>query len=97
LHHRCEYARRDTLVFGDDWPGGKDQLIRAFKKVRNYSVKKDDSWAFHSLRHSFATWCAEAGVPLRTLMGLMGHANIETTLRYAKVTDQARVDAIKAI
>lgn len=97
LHNRCEYARRDTLVFGDDWPGGKDQLIRAFKKVRNYSLKKDDSWAFHSLRHSFATWCAEAGVPLRTLMGLMGHANIETTLRYAKVTDQARVEAIKSI
>jgi integrase len=97
LHNRCEYARRDDLIFGDDWPGGKDQLIRAFKKVRNYAVKKDDKWAFHSLRHSFATWCAEAGVPIRTIMGLMGHANVETTLRYAKVTDQARVDAIHSI
>lgn len=97
LQERCEYARRDTLIFGDDWPSGKDQLIRAFKKVRNYSIKKDDKWAFHSLRHSFATWCAEAGVPIRTLMGLMGHANVETTLRYAKVTDQARYDAIDAI
>lgn len=97
LHSRAEYARREVLIFGDDWPGGKDQLIRAFKKVRNYSVKKDDKWAFHSLRHSFATWCAEAGVPIRTLMGLMGHANIETTLRYAKVTDQSRIDAIAAL
>jgi integrase len=97
LHGRSEYAKRETLIFGDDWPGGKDQLIRAFKKVRNYSVKKDDSWTFHSLRHTFATWCAEAGVPIRTLMGLMGHANVETTLRYAKVTDKARVDAINAL
>lgn len=97
LHDRCEFGRRDTLIFGDDWPSGKDQLIRSFKKVRNYAVKKDDKWTFHSLRHTFATWCAEAGVPIRTLMGLMGHANVETTLRYAKVTDQARVDAINAI
>ena len=97
IHNRCEYAKRDTLIFGDDWPSGKDQLIRAFKKVRNYSVKKDDKWTFHSLRHTFATWCAEAGVPIRTIMGLMGHANVETTLRYAKVTDQSRVDAINAI
>lgn len=94
---RTEYARREALIFGDDWPGGKDQLIRAFKKVRNYSVKKDDKWTFHSLRHTFATWCAEAGVPIRTLMGLMGHSNVETTLRYAKVTDQARVTAINSI
>lgn len=95
--NRTEYARRDTLIFGDDWPSGKDQLIRAFKKVRNYSVKKDDKWTFHSLRHTFATWCAEAGVPIRTLMELLGHSNVETTLRYAKVTDLARSTAINSI
>lgn len=97
LNNRWEYAKHNALILGDDWPGGKDQLLRAFKKVRNYSVKKDDKWTFHALRHSFATWCAEAGVPLRTLMELMGHANIETTLRYAKVTDQSRLDAINAL
>lgn len=97
LERRCEYTGRNVKVFGDEWPGGKDQLLRAFKKVRNYSVKKDDRWTFHSLRHSFATWCAESGVPLRTLMGLMGHSNIETTLRYAKVTDEAKVNAINSL
>lgn len=97
LQRRCEYIGRNVRVFGDEWPGGKDQLLRAFKKVRNYSIKKDDRWTFHSLRHSFATWCAESGVPLRTLMGLMGHSNIETTLRYAKVTDEAKVNAINSI
>jgi integrase len=97
IANRSEYAAHNAMIFGDDWPGGKDQLIRAFKKVRNYSIKKDDKWTFHSLRHTFATWCAEAGVPIRTLMGLMGHSNVETTLRYAKVTDQARYDAISAI
>lgn len=97
MERRCEYTGRNVKIFGDEWAGGKDQLLRAFKKVRNYSIKKDDRWTFHSLRHSFATWCAESGVPLRTLMGLMGHSNIETTLRYAKVTDEAKVNAINSI
>jgi integrase len=97
LVRRCEYANQNVHVFGDEWPGGRDQLLRAFKKVRNYSIKKDDRWTFHSLRHSFATWCAEQGVPMRTLMGLMGHSNIETTLRYAKVTDDSKTDAINSI
>ena len=97
MERRCEYTGRNVKIFGDEWVGGKDQLLRAFKKVRNYSTKKDDRWTFHSLRHSFATWCAESVVPLRTLMGLMGHSNIETTLRYAKVTDEAKVNAINSI
>ncbi len=97
LVRRCEYANQNVHIFGDEWPGGRDQLLRAFKKVRNYSIKKDDRWTFHSLRHSFATWCAEQGVPMRTLMGLMGHSNIETTLRYAKVTDDSKTDAINSI
>jgi integrase len=97
LRRRVEYVGHNTLIFADEWPGGRDQLLRAFKKVRNHSLKKDDRWTFHSLRHSFATWCAEGGVPMRTLMGLMGHTNIETTLRYAKVTDEAKVNAINSI
>jgi site-specific recombinase XerD len=49
------------------------------------------------LRHSFATWHAEAGTPMRTLMMLMGHKRIETTLRYAKVTNKASIEAMAAI
>lgn len=95
LATRMEAVGPNVRIFGDEWRD-KDQLLRAFKKVRNY-IGKDDSYVFHSLRHSFGTWCAEAGVPMRTLMDLMGHKRIETTLRYAKTTDKARVDAISLI
>lgn len=97
LSERCEYAPQNAYVFADDWSGGKDQILRTFKKVRNYAVKKGDSWTFHTLRHSHATWLAEAGVPVRTIMYLMGHKNIETTLRYMKVSDQSMFDAINAL
>lgn len=92
---RMENVGPNVKVFGDEW-NDKDQLLRAFKKVRDY-IGKDESYVFHSLRHSFGTWCAEAGVPMRTIMDLMGHKRIETTLRYAKTTDKARLDAMAAI
>lgn len=95
LARRCESCKGETLIFGDEWPS-KDLLLRAFKKVVRL-IGKEDTYVFHCLRHSFATWHAEAGTPLRTLMTLMGHKRIETTLRYAKTTDASLVSAMAAI
>lgn len=92
---RMEHVSPNVRLFGDEWRD-KDQLLRTFKKVRSY-IGKDDNYVFHTLRHSFGTWCAEAGVPIRSIMALMGHRRVETTLRYAKATDKALVDAIESI
>ena len=93
---RCSQSnRKDVRIFGDEWRD-KDQLLRAFKKV-NKLLPKDEAYVFHTLRHSYATWLAEAGVPIRSIMALCGHKRIETTLRYAKATDAALTDAMAAI
>ena len=93
---RCsQSSRSDVQLFGDEWRD-KDQLLRAFRKV-NRLLPKEDSYVFHTLRHSYATWLAEAGVPIRSIMALCGHKRIETTLRYAKATDAALTDAMAAI
>lgn len=95
LSIRMANASPNVRILGDEWRD-PDQLRRAFNKVRNY-IGKDETYCFHSLRHSFATWAVEAGVSVRIIQELLGHKRIETTLRYAKVSSNASKDAVLSI
>ena len=39
----------------------------------------------HIARHSFATYALSKGVPLEYVSKMLGHSNVITTQRYAKV------------
>lgn len=98
LHPKVQPIIKSRLnqdrLFGDDWLN-KDQLYRSFTKVRKLAGHSED-YVWHSLRHSFGTWLGEQTHP-RQIMALMGHKNIETSLRYVKATDAAVRSAVLAI
>jgi site-specific recombinase XerD len=41
----------------------------------------------HTLRHSYATHCQQAGMAVGTIQQILGHANLETTATYTHVTE----------
>ena len=49
---------------------------------------------FHDLRHTFATRLVIAGVDLPTVMQLMGHASISTTMKYAHPAPPHKREAV---
>lgn len=47
----------------------------------------------HGLRHTGATWLADAGIPLHVLQGILGHKSIETTRGYLHPDTRHLTDA----
>lgn len=49
----------------------------------------DAGLTFHCLRHTFASWMVQAGLPITDLQRLMGHRNVATTMVYAHASDES--------
>ena len=52
------------------------------------AIGKDDNLTYHQARHSFGTLLIGEGIAIESIAKMMGHSNINTTQRYAEVTDR---------
>lgn len=63
------------------------------KKATQQVGLEQKGYSLHSLRHTFATNMLNAGLRLEVLQKLLGHLNIDITLRYATIADGTREKA----
>lgn len=59
--------------------------------------RKATVYGFHSLRHSFASFCAEAGVPKAVVVSILGADSSIIDRFYTHVGEEAQRAAIEAI
>ena len=54
-------------------------------------------YSLHSFRHTFVSFCANAGVPLAIVAEIVGHGNPAMTRHYAHVNNAAKENAISVL
>jgi site-specific recombinase XerD len=64
-------------------PAGLRSLFRYHRQTTGIQLANP-----HRFRHTFASDMVRAGMSLPALMRLMGHADIQTTLQYVRITLQ---------
>jgi integrase len=104
LADACRLAfDRDGFVFTSEPDGSRplhpDTITGGFQRLRERTGLSDVR--LHDLRHLHATQLLAAGVPVRTVSGRLGHANVATTLNvyahFLEASDRQAADVIAGL
>jgi len=79
----------DDLLFWNQKRTGRALSTKGIqKKVERYAKAAGIKASCHSLRHTFASNLLEEGAEIVSIKELMGHSSIESSERYAKLSNQ---------
>lgn len=87
-NHGIGYIFRNSR--GEKWTQVSKVFFEAVEKCRLNAAVTDprEKIVFHSLRHTFASWIVQKGIPLQVVSNLLGHKSIKTTMRYAHLAPE---------
>jgi integrase len=72
----------------DDGEAGSARFGSYDEAVKAVAARAGAALRFHDLRHSYATWLVDDGVPPNMVQRVMGHENVTTTLQlYTRRTE----------
>jgi len=77
---------------GVDWHWAREKMATAQRRAVMVADGK-----LHKLRHTFGARLAMAGAPAKTIQELMGHQDLQTTMRYLHLTPQHKEAAIRLL
>lgn len=94
--HRIGRCRSSLVVMTDS---GTVLRHSNWSDVWRAAVERADigEVRIHDLRHTYASWLLQAGVPLARVGKLMGHVSPATTQKYAKLTETVADEIMAAL
>ncbi|UFH60480.1 tyrosine-type recombinase/integrase [Sulfurovum mangrovi] len=102
--HIKSLKANDYVVGGSEEKTASRTIQRHLKKILDRLFNKGleirdfkNRVVIHTLRHTFASQLAIAGVPILTIKNLMNHADIAQTMRYAKLAPDQGIEAVKGL
>jgi integrase len=89
---REQSSAKAERVFPADDGGRLDNVRSSWAALLKDAGIANFRW--HDMRHHFASKLVMKGVPLNTVRELCGHADSNTTLRYAHLAQSHKADAV---
>jgi len=90
-----EGAETDYVI---EWAGAPVKSIKRAFRAAVMRAGLDKAVTPHVLRHTAASWMAEAGIPMSEIAAVLGHRDSRTTERvYAKFSPEYLQKAVRAL
>lgn len=88
-------SRKTNYVFPGKGGNRLDNVNSAWAALlKNAGI---EAFRWHDFRHTFASRLAMAGIPLNTIRELLGHSDIQMTLRYAHLAPDVKAKAVELL
>lgn len=95
LMHSLPHLLSDYVFPSPKTVGRLTDIKKGFRGAVN--MAGIENLRFHDLRHTFATRLADAGTDAYTLMEIMGHADLKTTMIYVHASGEAGRRAVEKL